>query len=111
MRRRQVVFSIAVLLALLPAAARAEDAFTGRFAGHYGGERIELEIELIGAGRYEGALRRGDEILLLQARRFGDRLVGRVGNETAGVAVLVEARGMGIALQIGEDAPFFLRRR
>ncbi len=91
--------------------ARAGDPFAGRFVAHHAGERIELELEIVAAGGYEGVLRRDGETLLLQARRFGDRLVGRIGDETGGIAILVEARGMGISIRLDDGVPLFLRRR
>lgn len=111
MRPKCIIIFFVVLSVMVPMSTRAADAFAGRFTGDHGGQRYELELEFVGSGRYEGALRSDGKPALVLARRFGERLVGRVGDEKDGVALIAEIRGMGISLSLEGGVPIFLRRR
>ncbi len=98
-------------LVALPAASRADDPLTGEFVARSGVLDYDLSLRSDDGKIYEGYLRVDGEARALGARRFGDRILGRVGGSADGVAIVVELRGMGVWLRLDGAPPVFLRRR
>lgn len=98
-------------LVALASAALAADPLTGDYSARVRGQDYELVLRSDDGRIYEGYLRIDTRSLPLDARRFGDRLVGRAGRADEAVGLIVESRGMGLLLQIDDEPPLFLRRR
>ena len=108
-------FAPAVLLLawlIAPAvASRADDPLAGDYVARAGATGYELSLRS-GDGRiYDGILRVDGVTRALEARRFGDRILGRAGDSAESVSIVVELRGMGVLLQLDGGPPVFLRRR
>ena len=101
------------LLALvaLANAALAADPLAGDYFARARGHDYELSLRSDDGRSYEGYLKIDSRSRPLDARRFGDRLVGRAGRAGDAVGLVVESRGMGLLLRLGDDPPLFLRRR
>ncbi len=99
------------LLVSLSNAVLAMDPFAGDFIARTRGHDYELSLRSDDARAYEGLLRIDDQSRPLDARRFGDRLVGRAGRAGDAIGMVVEARGMGLLLRLDGAPPMFLRRR
>ncbi len=100
-----------LLLVWLADAALAGDPFAGDFVARARGHDYELFLRSDEGRIFEGYLRMDARSRPLDARRFGDRLVGRAGRGDDAVGLVVEVRGMGLLLRIDDEPPLFLRRR
>lgn len=99
-----------LLLLLLLAANAAADPFSGEFSGSLDGEIHRLSISGHARGLYEGQYRAGGEIMSLNARRFGDRLAGRIGIADFGFGFTAQLQGDALLLR-GENGRVILFRR
>ncbi len=102
---------IMLLLVSLSNTVLAIDPFADEFAARARGHDYELSLRSDGGRIYEGYLRIDDRSRPLDARRFGDRLVGRAGRAGDAVGLVIETRGMGLLMRLGDEPPLFLRRR
>lgn len=103
----------AMLLGLvaLASVALAADPLAGDYFARVRGHDYELVLRSDDGRIYEGYLRIDARSRPVDARRFGERLVGRAGRAGDAVGLVVEYRGMGLLLRIDDEAPLFLRRR
>lgn len=95
----------------LASAAPAADPLAGDYFARARGHDYELSLRSDDGRVYEGVLRIDTRSRPLDARRFGDRLVGRAGRAGDAVGLIVESRGMGLLLRIDDEPALFLRRR
>ena len=77
-------------------AATAADPFSGNFIAGLDGEKYRLEIAAFSRGQYDGEYRVANKRLPLEARRFGDRIAGRVGVGDSGFGFSAQLREGGL---------------
>jgi hypothetical protein len=98
---------ILILVAIQPGMA---DSFTGSFSGKMEGEQYQLTIRSETTGQYAGELRVAGEAVPLNARRFGDRIAGQIGNAADGFGFVAQIQGNGLLLQ-DEDGEIIVFKR
>ncbi len=110
MKLAAAVLVVAWLIA--PASAScADDPLAGDYVARAGATGYELSLRSDDGRVYDGYLRVDGVTRALEARRFGDRILGQADNSIDSVAIVVEPRGMGVLLRLDGAPPVFLRRR
>ena len=99
-----------LFLVLLSIESVIADPYTGTFTGLLEGEEYQLSISGNGGGQYEGKLRVDGLIMSLNARRFGDRIAGRIGVADDSFEFVAKLQGSALLLQ-DEDGVSILFRR
>ncbi len=100
-----------LLLLSLTDAVTAADPLAGDYFARARGHVYELSLRSDDGRVFEGILRIDDRLRPVDARRFGERLVGRAGRAADAVGVVAELQGMGLLLHLDDEPPLFLRRR
>ena len=100
-RAQRLPASLALsLLLLLIADTAVADPFVGEFEGSLEGRVHRFSIESFARGRYDGIYRvDGQDDLPLIARRFGERLAGRIGGPDDGYNITLIFQGGALLLR------------
>ena len=103
--------SLTILLAsLLPGAAIA-DPYVGSFAGELDGKRYALSIDWVSASTYDGILQVDGSPMQFDARRYGERMGGRVADETQQFRFRARIEGSLLVIEIEDGRRLVLRRQ
>ena len=99
-----------LLLVLLPVESAAADAYTGSFSGWLEGEEYQLSISQNDTGQYQGELRVAGVVLPLDARRFGDRIAGRIGGADGSFEFVAKLQGNALVFEDEEGVMIRFQR-
>lgn len=79
-----------------------DDPYVGHFGGELNGQQYRVVIDKISASTYDGLLRIDGEKMQLDARRYGELLVGRLASETAQYGFRARVQGAAFIMEIDD---------
>ncbi|MDH3858813.1 MAG: hypothetical protein OEV07_12535 [Gammaproteobacteria bacterium] len=99
-----------LLLVLLSVESAIADAYTGTFSGWLEGEEYQLSISQNETGQYQGELQVAGVVLLLNARRFGDRIAGQIGGADESFGFVANLQGSALIFEDEEGVTITFQR-
>ncbi|MDH3635521.1 MAG: hypothetical protein OES20_12560 [Gammaproteobacteria bacterium] len=99
-----------LLLVLLSVESAIADAYTGTFSGWLEGEEYQLSISQNETGQYQGELQVAGVVLLLNARRFGDRIAGQIGGADESFGFVANLQGSALIFEDEEGVSITFQR-
>ena len=107
---RHLLASLLILVAgLLPGTALA-DPYVGSFVGELDGKQYQLSIDWVSASTYDGILQVDGMPMQFDARRYGERMGGRIADESQQFRFRARIEGSLLILEIEDGRRLVLRR-
>ncbi len=79
-----------------------DDPYIGHFGGELNGQQYRVDIDKVSATSYDGLLQIDDEKMQLDARRYGEFLIGRLASETAQFGFRARVQGGALIMEIDD---------
>ena len=99
------------VLLMLGSTRAAADLFEGEFYTQVGKQRYQMTVKRVSGSGYEGIIQvDGIGLMQIDARRFGDRLVGRLNDSSGGQGFIAEMSAGAPVLQLEDGQTLVFRR-
>lgn len=108
MKKTVAVFCLA-LSWLLPGQVMA-DPYVGHFVGELDGHHYRVTIDRVNSTTYDGILWIDDERMQLDARRYGERMSGRLADQSQQLGFRARIEGSILILETEDGRRLILRR-